>query len=419
MTTSMGFVEGLHSHSRGKESSFSENVYLNASGKPQGCKMKTVDRIFRKPVLFLVLVIFLASLISGEKNVAAQKNVSSRQSSALPPRFVVYHPGVNWSGKLEKGNYGEMLNPDKITVHIRHEGLLPGKWEEVRTNSSTYVVKLPRKWDEAAAARQLLPVVEAAFKTGREIHFVVDKNVNIVQHVLPFVANRGEDKWAGQVTNYITRNRNPAYEGIFASHSRGTDSARWVEFEPFKTAIVASPRGDDALSWIARAPSKSDIYIITGIADLPNLRISQRYSTIIREHPNVKIVQLQPNQTDILDAPLPTAIRTHSALANLDTTGQWKLISGSGSKAYQGSLREVFTGDRSYQTTGSYPAGSEVGSIRTAPRTGNVVTPGGVSINVSPMPIGKMESNYSREVLGKRPAKDTPSWPIKIPEIIK
>ena len=250
------------------------------------------------------------------------------------PRFLIDIPGVGWTGGARENDWGNMLSPNKVTVYIRHEGPGIDKWDQPK-EANAIVVTLPNQWNEKTANDLLLPQLNSAFSQEKDLHFIVDKNITLSRHILPdpLKLSRGEDRWAANVTDYISKQRTSNYSGILTEHSRGTVTNLYVkDFSAFERIIVSSPRGDDALSWIQKTPNLPRTDIITGISDAPNLRWTERYGTILKENPNVRIIQFQA---------IADPITTHSRLQNFGTEGNWKIITGTGYHDFKGRLGDL------------------------------------------------------------------------------
>lgn len=260
------------------------------------------------------------------------------------------------------------------------------------------MVTSPHKWDEKVANERLLPHLNSTFSQGKDVYVVVDKNITFWRHVLP-LPKSGEDKWAANATDYISKHKPSDYSGILAEHSRGTVTNRYIkDFSPFKRIIIASPRGDDALSWIHRTPNLPKTDIITGLSDAPNFRWKERYGTLLRENPNVSIIQLQ----DIADP-----LTTHSRLQNLGTTGNWKIIIGAGSQGFKGSLRDSLTIPRFSENTAKPIIGLDMGHRLTA--VGN-----SAHFNQLDLPTTSELKQWSRD-LRESGNRDLINWAVKAP----
>jgi hypothetical protein len=257
-----------------------------------------------------------------------------RQAPTLQgPRFLIDIPGVNWTGGAREQDWGTLLQPNKVTIYIRHQGPGRDKWAAPK-EADARIVTLPHRWDEQSAKTLLLPELQRAFAQGKDVHIVVDKNITLSRHLLP-LPKPGEDVWTARVTDYVTSHRPAAYHGILAEHSRGTVTNRYIQdFQAFDTVIVASPRGDDALSWIRRTQQQQQIYVITGHSDAPSWRWQERLGDLQRD-PRVRIVQLQ----DLADP-----VTTHSRLQEVGTPRTWHILTASGTHEFHGSLGDLFRG---------------------------------------------------------------------------
>lgn len=249
------------------------------------------------------------------------------------PRFLIDSPGVNWTGGPREHDWGTLLQPNKVTLYIRHQGPGPDKWDAPQQVEAR-LVTLPQRWDAESAKVLLLPELQRAFAQGKDVHIVVDKNITLSRHLLP-VPKASEDVWAAHVTDYVTRHRTAAYHGILAEHSRGTVTNRFItDFTAFDTVIVASPRGDDALSWIPRTHHQQQIYILTGLSDAPSWRWQERLGDLQRD-PRVRIVQLHDR------ADWAT---THSRLQDVGTPRTWHILTATGTQEFRGSLGDLVRG---------------------------------------------------------------------------
>lgn len=264
-----------------------------------------------------------------------------RQVPTAPgPRFLIDIPGVNWTGGPREHDWGTLLQPNKVTIYIRHQG--PGRdaWDAPKEADARIVI-LPHRWDEQSAKTLLRPELQRAFAQGKDVHIVVDKNITLSRHMLP-LPKPGEDVWAAQVTDYITSHRTAAYHGMLAEHSRGTVTNRYItDFTAFDTVIVASPRGDDALSWIHRTHQRQQIYVITGLSDAPSWRWQERLGDLQRD-PRVRIVQLQD---------LAGPVTTHARLQEVGAPHTWHILTARGTHEFKGSLGDLVRGASPISTT--------------------------------------------------------------------
>ena len=273
------------------------------------------------------------SLLSQSTNrVDVGKIVSGFASTETsPPRFLIDIPGVGWTGGARENDWGSMLSSNKTTIYIRHQGPGRDKWDQPK-ELNAIVVTLPHQWDVKSAKELLLPHLNSEFSQGNDVHLIIDENITFVRHIT--LPKPEEDRWAANVTDYISTYRPSNYSGILAEHSRGTVTNQYIEdFTPFERIIVSSPRGDDALSWIHKTPNLPPIDIITGLSDAPNWRWTERYGALLKENPNVRVIQLQD---------MANPATTHSRLQNLGTGGTWKIITGIGSHDFTGQLGDIY-----------------------------------------------------------------------------
>lgn len=268
------------------------------------------------------------------------------------PRLLIDIPGVNWTGGSREQDWGSLLQPNKVTLYIRHQGPGRDQWDAPK-EANARIITLPHQWDDHAAKTQLLPELQRAFAQGQDIHIVVDKNITFTRHVLPR-SKASEDVWAAQVTDYVTGQRTAAYHGILAEHSRGTVTNRYItDFSAFETVIVASPRGDEALSWIRQTHQRQQIYVITGLSDAPSWRWQERLGALQRD-PRVRIVQLQD---------LANPATTHARLQDAGTPRTWKILTATGTEEFRGSLGDLIRG--APRTPTERPGGICLGGAQT------------------------------------------------------
>lgn len=249
----------------------------------------------------------------------------SQQGSGAPRgRFLVDIPGVTWKGADRPNNWGNLLQPNRMVIHVQHEGVSRGQWDKM---TGATVVRLPQRWDEAIARDRLLPKLQEVYAKGMDVQVVVDKNITFARHLT--IPKPREDEWGGNVADFVAANSPANYRGILAAHSRGTDSLGYVgQIGRFDQVIIASPRGDESLRWINTVTKLPEITILSGVTDAPNWRWTQRYSTLL-ENPNVRLVRLESTSD---------WATTHSRLQNLETLGDWTV--------FQGGRAERITGER-------------------------------------------------------------------------
>ncbi|MFH1446825.1 MAG: hypothetical protein ABIG43_05385 [Chloroflexota bacterium] len=277
-------------------------------------------QIISSLVVMFIGVVFAPSAVAQQQDELAHTvfEIDLLQTPSVPRTFLIDIPGVGWKGEARVGNWGNMLDRDRITIYVRHQGPGWDKWGEP-SEPDARIVTLPDQWGTEAADQLLLPVVKQAFSEGRDIQFVIDKNITLVRHLLPLPQSQ-EDRWAASVTDYITANSPSNFLGILAEHSRGTVTNDYIkDFSAFDYIIIASPRGDKSLEFIGRASDLPQIDIIRGLSDALSWRWTQSLSDLVKEHPNVRVIQLQ----DLGDPGT-----THSLLQNLAYEGIWKVIDG-------------------------------------------------------------------------------------------
>lgn len=256
--------------------------------------------------------------------------MNAKSDSHAMPKMLIDIPGVEWKGAARENDWGAMLN-NKMTIYIRHQG--PGKddWASPKEHDAI-IVTLPHEWDYQSANEKLLPHIQSAFSHGRDVHVVVDMNLTFLRHVLPG-GKKSENQWAADVADYVSGHKPAEYTGILVAHSRGTGSNEFMDFSKYKTVIISSPRGDDALRWINKTKDLPQTYIITGLSDAPAFRWQERLGNLV-QNDNVHILQLQT---------LSDPATTHSRLQNVETDGNWKVISKVGESNFTGKLRELLS----------------------------------------------------------------------------
>ena len=261
-----------------------------------------------------------------------QKSVPKSQDPVNNKIMLIDIPGVNWKGSARDNDWGVMLGVDKTTIYIRHEGSGKDDWATPK-EVDAIIVTLPNKWNEKSANENLLPHIKSALSQSKDVHCVIDMNITLSRHVLPF-PKMSENQWAGNVADYISKHRTENYTNILAEHSRGTHTNKYIhDFSQYDTVLIASPRGDDALSWINKHELIPETYIITGLSDAPAWRWTQRLRKIV-QRPNLQIVQLQD---------LSNPASTHSRLQNVETNGRWKQITNTGENIFSGRLRDIIS----------------------------------------------------------------------------
>jgi alpha/beta superfamily hydrolase len=275
------------------------------------------------------------------------------------PRVLIDIPGVGWYGAELSSGWGELLDQNQVMVYVRHQG--PGADEWV-TPPGVQVVTLSNQWDRAEAERTLAPVLEQAYAGGRDVHVVVDMNISFARHTFgtPLLAKKGEDAWAGAVTDFVAGAKPQGCEAVLAEHSRGTLASAYVtDFRPFSHVIVSSPRGS-GLEFLDREDVTCPVDVITGVWDAPALRWPVSSEDLVSEHPNVRVLRLR-------DVGWPGTV--HGWVQNVSREGTWQVIGSGGTGCRKGTLEQLLS------------SGGAGGSDATEP----VTDPGGVdfsSVNI-------------------------------------
>src|SRR5688572_26880738 len=107
-------------------------------------------RASKRSLRTVVITLLFAFSIAESESIAQKQNER---------KFLVDIPGVGYSGAKRHGDWGNLLNADKETVYIRHEGRL-GLHDWVAQPDNVNIVTLPNKWDPASADRLLLPIIQ-------------------------------------------------------------------------------------------------------------------------------------------------------------------------------------------------------------------------------------------------------------------
>jgi hypothetical protein len=246
-------------------------------------------------------------------------------------------PGVDWVGEPSPNDWGSTLSKDKITIFVRHQGPGLDKWVQPKDKGCIVVTLPDNKASSSDLDRMLQPVLRKSFSQSKtDVHIVIDKNITLSRHLLPFQAT-GEDTWAAKLTDYMTTYLPHKFNAVLAEHSRGTVTNEYISnFNRFSRIIISSPRGDDALRFVNSHTNLPPIDIIRGISDAPSWRwtlwLKGGLEGLAKHNPNVRIFEFQS---------VSSPSKTHSLLQNVKTHGIWKVYSGLKVTKVEGDLGEI------------------------------------------------------------------------------
>lgn len=283
-------------------------------------------------------------------------------------------PGVNWTGGARKSDWGDKLGKDKVTIYIRHQGPGWDKWDKPKETNVEIVTLNSNEWNEQEVTQKLSPIVQKAYASGKNVHFVIDTNTTLTSHTLGRFLRIGkaisyeqikakENEWAAQVATFVASHNPGGYFSALVTYSNSTITTKYLKnFKLFDYTVIASPRGDDSISFIydhapGELPPKIDI--IRGFSDLSSWRwiswLRGGIEGLVKKNPNVRIIELQ-------DINWPG--KTHSQLQETGYKGKWKVRDNTGIRT-----GEAFLGDFSRMPGGTElpttfkPAGQDTGGI--------------------------------------------------------
>jgi len=278
---------------------------------------------------FLLTALFPVFALSG---LTDGNNLEIRNVSRGVPTVLLDIPGVNWSGESREGDWGHLLGLDTETIYVKHAGsrLSPNHWD---TTGYDHVVTLSNGQEQEL--RKLVPAIQHAVEAGKSVHIILDKNISLLRHST--IRKKGEDQWAAEVADFILESTPDSYFKIQAMHSNGTIVPSYMKKTGMLDyAIISSPRGEKGLD-LARIRPDMPIDIITGLSDAPSLRLPGSKGRLLKENPNLRIIQLQKGR--------PWNVskwkETHSALQNMLHEGKWKILEGREMKEFQGALGQI------------------------------------------------------------------------------
>jgi YD repeat-containing protein len=295
---------------------------------------KTINVLLFVKIFTVIVVTLFAQIVFADNFVSNTAQTDIRNAPKGTPTVLIDIPGVGWTGNKREGDWGHLLQSfNNVTIYVKHKGS-KYSWNKWDASIYDHVVTLPDNKKEALD-KKLLPIMKNVMNQGKDIHIIIDKNITFSRHVT--TGKKGEDKWAAGVADYVLGNVPKNYFKMQAMHSNGTITPAYMKnTEKLDYAIIASPRGEKGLE-LAKNHSDMPIDIITGLSDAPSLRLPGSKGKLLKENPNLRIIELQ--EGNFLN--FTKWGKTHGKLQNTMLEGKWKVLEGDTKKEFKGALGQI------------------------------------------------------------------------------